>query len=84
MALGVKAIQGGIKGGCGMNVVNLLKRLGQTRRELGRRVLRERRLMEALGNILGPRQVPNGDSSEDVEWPAWPPPSPSRRLTRSS
>ena len=67
-----------------MNVVKLLRRLGESRREQARRVLRERRLMEALGNILGPRQVPNGDSSEDAEGPAWPPPSPSRRLTQSS
>ena len=84
VALGVKAIQGGRKGGCGMNVVKLLRRLGESRRELARRVLRERQLMETLGNILGPRQVPNGDSSEAAEGPAWPPPSPSRRQTQSS
>jgi len=65
-----------------MNVVKLLRRLGESRRELARRVLRERQLMETLGNILGPRQVPNGDSSEDAEGPAWPPPSPSRRQTQ--
>jgi len=53
-----------------MNVVNLLRRLGENRRELARRVLRERQLMETLGNILGPRQVPNGDSSEDAEGPS--------------
>ena len=66
-----------------MNVVKLLRRLGESRRELARRVLRERLLREALDHVLETRQIPNGDCSENVEGPAWPPPSPGRRLTQS-
>ena len=66
VALATKAIQGGIKGGCGMNVAKLLRRLGESRRRLARRVLRERRLTETLDYLL-PRRAPNGRSGEHGE-----------------
>ena len=51
-----------------MSVINLLRRLGESRRELARRVLRERLLREAVDYVLDPRGVPRASGSEDDHW----------------